>query len=253
MKKTIAIILCVFISLCFCACKESKTNENTSKESEATQNTASESNASVKVDYSQAVPAKQKNTVRYTESSLSVATEPIKNDAEMFEKSPVVLHGKVLEAKYLLKGSEVYTKSEVSVVECFKGNLKKGQVIKIREIGGFVPSDVFDNALALEKTGNEAKAEKSKQVIYDIRVKENKVMEKGEDVILFVYPIDYSDFEEFKTDSYQLVRAWQGKLLLDEKTGLYNPYVPSDELEYVEAKSYTSDEFDMFAKTCVKQ
>lgn len=248
MKKIIAAVLCILISLCLCACKDSGT-----KEDDATQNPVSDSNVSVKVDYSQAVPAKQKNTVRYTESSLSMATEPIKNDAEMFEASPVVIHGKVLETNYLLKGSEVFTKSEVSVVECYKGGLKKGQVIKIREIGGFVPSDVLDNAIALEKTGKKANTQKSKKVIYDIRVKDNKVMEKGEDVILFVYPIDYSDFEEFKTDSYQLVRVWQGKLLLDEKTGLYNPYIPKDELQYVDAKSYTPSSFSTLAKTCIKQ
>lgn len=247
MKKTSIVIIGIIISLCFCACGQSGKEEN-----KTTQNLVSESNVSVKFDYSQAIPAKQKNTVRYTESSLSMAVEPIKNDSEMFEMSPIVIHGKVVGTDYLLKGSEVYTKSEVSVIECYKGDLKKGEVIKIREIGGFVPSDVFDNALSLEKNGKEIEQKSKKQVIYDIRVKDNKVMEVGEDVILFVYPIDYSDFEDFKSNSYQLVRVWQGKLLLDEKTGLYNPYLPKDELKYVDARSYSINEFGSLAKMCVK-
>lgn len=247
MRKTFILICSVFILIIFCSCQQSKVSVN-----QSVQNNTSKESTPVNIDYSAAVPAKQANTVRYTESSLSIATEPIKNETEMFKVSPVVIHGKVMKSDYLLKGSEVYTKSEVQVLECYKGDLKEGQVIKIREIGGFVPSDVYDDALSMEKFGEKSISSKSKQTIYDIRVRDNKVMEVGEDVILFVYPIDYSDFKEFQTNSYQLVRVWQGKLLFDESKGIYSPYIPKEELSFVEARSYTLDEFKAVAKSCAK-
>ena len=77
-------------------------------------------------------------------------------------------------------------------------------------------------------------------------------MEKGEDVILFVYPINYSDIEDFKTDSYQLLRAWQGKLLFNEEYGVYAPYIPENELPYVRARSYTLEEFEDLRKLAEK-
>lgn len=246
MKKVLVLICSIIILSLLCACHNSDKKVNVSL-----QNTSQE-NISVNIDYSAAVPAKQKNTVRYTESSLCMATGPLKNDTEMFRESQVVIRGKVVATDYILDGSEVFTKSEVKVEECYKGDLKKGQVIKIREIGGFVPSDIFDNALSMEKFGKKAASNATKKTIYDIRVYDNKVMEAGEDVILFVYPVDYSDYEEFKTNSYQLVRGCQGKLLFDESKGVYSPYLPKNELEYVEAKSYTLNEFDNFALKAVK-
>ncbi|MCM1544433.1 MAG: hypothetical protein NC110_03955 [Ruminococcus sp.] len=244
MKKIIALIILVIMAFSFCACKSNKPiNAN-----DETSDTSQSENQITKLDFTAAVPAKTENAVRYTSSSLSMALPPLTNEKEMYDESPIVFRGKVVGTDYLLKGSEVYTKSEVEVLETYKGNLKKGQIIKIRELGGFVPSDVFDNALSIEKFGTPMEATKSKKVIYDIRIEDNKVMENDEDVILFVYPIDYSDFKEFQTNSYQLIRGWQGKLLFNEKLGVYAPYVSEKEANIVEAKCYTLSEFQSFAK-----
>ena len=79
----------------------------------------------VRINYSLAVPAKQPNTIRHTNSSLSIATEPIKNEIEQFKMSPIVIRGKVITSNYILYESDVFTKSEVEVITSYKGDLKE--------------------------------------------------------------------------------------------------------------------------------
>lgn len=233
MKKICALLICI-ISVCmFSACNNIGTLEDNVKQSEALEKTISNN-----IDLSKSIQPKCLGAERYTESSLSLTTGPIKNIQEMINSTPVIVWGNVNRTEYLLNGSEVYTMSEVAILECFKGGLKENDVIRIREIGGFVPCTEFDDALSLEKYGKKTSSSAENGARYDIRVKDYKVMEPGEQVLLFLYPIKYSSFSEFQTNSYETTRVWQGKLLLDEEKGLFYPYIPKEELEYIDAESF---------------
>lgn len=234
--KRITVIALIVLVILLSGCQQKKTEGTIVAENKI------DSNA---FDYSKEVSAKQQNTVRYGNGSASMIP-PARDDVELFRGSSVVIRGQVIRTDYILKGSSVYTKVEVKVIHCYKGNLETGDIIKIRQMGGFIPSEIYDNALSMDKFGKPAESS-ANQVIYDIRVEGFKVMEQGEEVILFLLPIERTDLDVFKDGGYQLLRGWQGELLFHEDAGVYAPYLPAGELEFVKARTYTLEEFEAFA------
>lgn len=215
------------------------------------------------VDITGAVAAKQKSATQ-SQSGIADMVSPYKTDKDKLAVSGVcVIRGKVESTQYVLDGSTVLTKSKLIIEESFKGELQVGSEIFVRELGGFVPSDVLNNAISKEKFGISSNADSDSEII-DVRIEDFKVMEKDEEVILFIVPIENAS-DEF-SGCYDLLRLWQGKLLFDSSCGAYVPYVPEDELsndikdnsakikiksngkkpDGVQARIYTLDEFREF-------
>ncbi len=200
-------------------------------------------------EITKAVSAKQSGTVKCNTNMLDIM-KPIRTDEEKFNRPDVsVIHGIVTKSHYVLEQEDsvtVVTKSEVKVLKCYKGSIKEGTTVTVREMGGFIPSDIYENAIHREKYGTDA-AKAEEVTILDIRSLNYKVLEEGEDVILFLIPYNYERAEEFKGECYGMVGFWQGKLLFNEKAGAYIPFVPEDMLSDVDAKAYTLEEFEAFA------
>lgn len=230
MKKFFAIFIPVLVIVCVISIVGiSKSNdEPKAQDASVSQNDS--------IDVTAAVTAKAKATTKKDMGSVSLLS-PFKTDEEKFSVDGVtVLQGEVIKTNYVLDGSTVYTKSEVKVIKCYQGKLSENDTIYVKELGGFVPSDVYSNAISQEKFGTDA-ANNEKSEILDMRVNDFKVMEAGEKVILFLVPVNNSSLDEFKNDCYDLIRMWQGKLLYNEKSDAYVPYVPEEELAAVAAKS----------------
>ncbi len=220
------------------------------------------------IDITAYVPAKNKNAIQTKSSELSTV-HPYENDEEKFQvENSSVIYGEVLNTNYVLNGSTVFTKSEVKVIKCYKGQFETDEVICVKELGGFVPSDVMSNAISMEKFGVEARDTNENVELLDIRAENFKVMEQGEKVILFIVPVTSTDNEAFE-NCYELIRLWQGKLLYEEELGAFIPYCPAWDLDKdnkadssasvkvkstgecdggVQARAYTLSEFEFFAQ-----
>lgn len=194
--------------------------------------------------YSAVVPAKKSNAKPVSLGEASMAS-PYPNDAAKLKAATAVIAGTVELTETVLDGSDVFTKSQVRVDRCYKGTLAKGSSIYVKELGGFVSSKEYGNAISVEKFNAETQ-DKAKDEMLDIRLNGSKVMEKGEKVIIFLVPVKGSTINEFKQNCYEPLRVWQGKLLLNEESGKYIPYVPSEEAALVEASEYTAKSFSKF-------
>lgn len=222
------------------------------------------------IDVTLAVSAKNDKSLKIDMGDVSMSN-PIETDEEKFEiTNSVVLRGKVVNSHYVLDGSTVYTKSEVEIIDCYQGNLAEGDTIFVRELGGFVPSGVYSNAIHSEKYGdNIIMDDNVESETLDVRIEDFKVMETSEEVILFLVPVTQSSLDEFTNGCYDLIRMWQGKLLYDEEYDAYVPYIPEYELASditnntstyqvknsnssggtVQAKIYSLEEFESFAES----
>lgn len=234
-------------------------------ESPDTSTDAPSSSSNMRFDVTGLVSAKAKNVSKKQDGTASLSA-PYKTDEEKLKIENVcVIRGKVTAAQYVLDGSTAFTKSEVIVEESFVGDLKEGSTVSVREMGGFVPADVLSNAIEKEKFGTDSSNTNTSSEIVDVRTDGFKVMEQGEEVILFLVPIEDAP-DSFK-GCYDLIRMWQGKLLYNEELKAYVPYVPDyelaseiDEAEQnsikvksvgqaengVQARIYTLDEFRTF-------
>ncbi len=194
------------------------------------------------------VPAKINNSLQTQMGEASMAS-PIANDTEKYKIADAVIMGKVISTETVLDGSTVFTKSKVEISESYKGNLKKGDSIYVKELGGFIGSNELSDAITLEKFGKASSDKKAENQILDLRVNGYKVLEKDEKVILFLVFVKDSDMEEFKTNTYEPIRLWQGKLLYNDEYGIFAPYIPSDEVDMIEYKTYKTNEFNSFAES----
>lgn len=231
--KKILIVFSLITLLCLTSCS------NAAKSNTQPTNTSQ----NVSIDYTALIPAKMKSTT-VPNMGVGCMIAPYRTDAEMYDvDNAIVIRGEVVDSSYYLDDTaSVYTMSEVSIISCYKGDLEESSVIKVREMGGFIPRGVLSNAISLEKFGVESDFKDDTEIL-DMRDCGNKVMEKGEKVILFLVKAD---------DFYDPLRAWQGKLLYDEDTQLYVPYVPEEEIDLIDAKAYTLEEFESFVETMKK-
>ncbi len=183
----------------------------------------------VEIDITAQLAAKRESAVQVVSGNLSLAT-PYKTDEEKLKVENIsVIYGKVTDTNYVLLGSTVFTKAEVEIRQSFKGELQTGDTVYVKELGGFVPSNVLSNAINTEKFSAAEKTENEAAELLDIRVADFKVMEKGEEVILFLLPVGETADEEFD-GCYELLRLWQGKLLYNEMYDAFIPYCPSWDL-----------------------
>ncbi|MCQ2471026.1 MAG: hypothetical protein MJ147_03210 [Clostridia bacterium] len=256
MKKFLAILFSMTIAFTFClvGCK---------KESKTSGNIQQEKLKITAFDITASVPAKNSDSQKSAGGTASLSS-PYKTDKDKLSVSGLcVIRGKVIKSDYVLIGSTVLTKSVVKIEESFKGNLKEGETVCVRELGGFVPTNILSNAINNEKNSLNNPAPKPSSDITDERINDFKVMEKDEEVILFITPIENAP-KEFE-GCYDLLRMWQGKLLYNEDCGAYIPYVPAEELctnqtsslkmkveekgqdpDGIQASIYTLDEFRSF-------
>lgn len=261
MKKIFAILFSVvLLTSCLVGCQGKKDNPGES----STSDSESVSQKNVGYDVTKNVESK---TVKGAKKQINTASliSPYKTDEEKLAiKDVCVIRGKVLSSDYFIDEiASVYTKSIVEIEEAFVGVLKTGEKVTIWESGGFVPTVLLSRAIAKEKFGIEPTDEPISNEITDDRLENDKVLEKGEEAILFVVP--YGNDSEFY-GSYGSIRLWQGKMLYDEKLEAYVPYVPADELseelsdndakikiksvgkakDGVQARIYTLEEFRSF-------
>lgn len=263
MKKFFSILISAILLVAFfTGCQKEESNSTVSSTFQATSAPAEK----VYFDVTATVPAKNIKAGEFARSIVDLIS-PYKTDKDKLAINGVcVIRGKVLSSDYLLEGSSVYTKSNVKIEEVFKGNLKNGDTITVREMGGFIPSDVLSRVIEKEKYGIETETKSESTKIIDNRADEFKVMERGEEVILFVVPI--KNPPKNLKGYYEPIRLWQGKLLYNSEIDAYIPYVPAYELsaklndddatirvknvgeakdDYgVQARIYTLDEFRNF-------
>ena len=240
-----------------------------SSKSQSTSGDATEKMKTIEV--TSYVKSTKNGVIKENMGSLNMVT-PIKTDEEKIKDTrTVVIHGTVTATEYVLDGSTVYTKSEVEVLDCYKGDFSGGDKVYVREIGGFIRADVYNNAICMEKYGVGYNGEKNGELL-DVRVNDFKVMEKDEEVILFLVPIESTTLKAFENGCYDLLRVWQGKLLYNDETELFVPYVPAEELASIsvlsekenttyqvesaksetgtiEASVYSLDEFERFVSS----
>lgn len=205
----------------------------------------SSSETETTIDFSAVVPAKSKNAIMTNMGDLCLSS-PYTTDRGKLDAAEEVLRGTVVSTQTVLDGSTVFTKSQVKVEESYKGNVKVGSVITVKELGGFISENEYNDAISMEKFGVQAEQSEDNEIL-DVRVNGFKVMEKDESVILFLVSVNNSTLDEFKGVCYEPLRVWQGKLLFNEKTKKYTPYVPKEEAEIV-AKDYSEEAFMLFAK-----
>lgn len=241
MKKVSIIILSVILVLSlFAACGEKgDTNKDVNNTTLAAQDVAFNCTNSV------ASKTKAKEIVNAGTLEL---TEAYENSVEVAKVADYVIKGKVKETEYVLDGSTVFTKSTVVVENSIKGALKEGDEIYVKELGGFVESDVYANAISVEKYGEEVEVGNNSEIL-DLRVDGYKVMEKDETVVLFLVKTTGSELEAFQNNTYEPVRAWQGKLLYHEEISAYAPYIPENEKELIKAETYKESELSIFANS----
>lgn len=248
----------VFAVVCLAVSGTSKKLSQNSQTRQSSPQTTLEETANSVVnaadEITKVVPARQSGAVNCNSNTLDIMA-PIRTDEEKFNRPDVtVIRGTVVKSHYVLGDKEtvyVYTKSKVKVLKCYKGSLSEGDTVTVKENGGFIPSDIYENAIHREKYGTDAAVQKEPALL-DIRSFNYKVLEEGEDVILFLVPYTLAQADEFKGECYEPLRFWQGKLLFNEKEGAYIPYVPEDMLSDVVAKTYTLEEFEAFAAEQIK-
>lgn len=237
MKKILIVLLGIVIIMTFSAC-----SENTNQPSES-ENITPES---VNFDCSAKVPAKASNT-EPGGYGISDLLRIFNNSEEVADYSEIAIKGKVEKTQYVLDICNVYTKSTVVIEEVYKGDLKVGDEIFVIETGGFIPKGVLSNAITMYKYGNEAD-DKDDPTILDIRYDDNKVMEEGEQVVLFLNKITRPDAQEFKVGCYEGCASWQSKLLYHEEINAYAPYIPEENKNDVEAKIYRENQLSSIVK-----
>ena len=99
------------------------------------------------VDVTASVTAKEANAQKSAGGTASLSS-PYKTDKDKLSVSGLcVIRGKVIKSDYVLIGSTVLTKSVVKIEESFKGNLKAGETVCVRELGGFVPTQILSKAI----------------------------------------------------------------------------------------------------------
>ncbi len=197
-------------------------------------------------DVTENVQSKHKNSIQ-KEMGIASMAAPYINDKDIYENAENVVRGKVVSTETILDGSTVFTKSNILIEQCYKGNLQKGNKIFVKELGGFISSGSLSKAIALEKFGEYSYINESSKIL-DLRISGYKVMEKDEEVILFLVPVKNSTIKEFQTNTYEPLRLWQGKLLYNTEYNVYAPYIPSDEVKFIDYRMYTLNEFDEFAR-----
>lgn len=224
MKKTISVFLAAALALTLAACG-AKENGGTNLK------ISGENSAPAAVDITSPVKAKADGAVLTEGGDLSMRS-PYKTEAEKYEASTEVIRGRVISSEYVLeRAATVFTKSTVEILQSYKGSLAAGDIIQVREMGGFIPNDVYVKAIHKEKFGEDLKGEISTEIL-DKRFYGAKVMEKDEEVILYLskIPKDAKLEEEYGDNCYGLLRVWQGKLLYNEEYDAYIPFVPEEEL-----------------------
>lgn len=240
MKRKYLIPVFFLFLLCLAACNAEKSKpseavfaDEKNSVSGSMPSLSSEESAKIMIDVTKEVEAKNKNAVKsdYGEASM---TAPFSSVEEVYDYASNVIRARVMTSGYRLNGPSVYTLSEIEILDVYKGNMKPGERIHVMELGGFVPQGVLKNAVAIEKTGKEAEKSEGDDVLLDVRLHGYKVLEEGEEAILFLArELDNRKPELYPEKTYSLVRVWQGKLLYSEETELYVPYIPKEELANV--------------------
>lgn len=247
MKNKVIVLMCLLILLTLTTGCGKGEKGQTEQEIVSMSCLGESSNSEMtQLDLSKPLPSKQLNTVRYDMGDLSMIA-PIKTDEEKVQQSEVIIRGIVTKTQYAFQNNFLFSKDEIRVLQCYKGAIRENESIIVAQMGGFVPADIYRNTVLKNKFGKEAQ-QVDPGIIYDIRTHGFKAMEEGENVILFLNSIDQNEYKGFEDVEYVLVREWQGELLFNEEAGLFLPYIPKEELPYVETKYYTADEFEAFIK-----
>lgn len=239
MKKLAVIIISLILTLSlFAACSK---KEVTTQDETTTQNAQN-----VAFDCTKTVPSKAENADLVNIGTLELE-KAYSNSQEVANAADFVIRGKVEETEFVLDGSTVFTKSTVLIEESYKGSLKKGAKIFVKELGGFVDSDIYANAVSVEKYGKPVEKSNSSELL-DLRVDGYKVMEKGESVVLFLVKTTESELEQFKKDTFEPIRAWQGKLLYHEEIDAYAPFIPKAEKNLINSETFKQSDLNIFTK-----
>lgn len=229
MKKITALLLIFVMSLALVSCAVNAQDRDKPIEEK-----------SISIDVTARIDAKNPEAVPGGGPLVDMMA-PYKTEEEKYEASEVVVRAKVLSANYVLdKHASLSTKSTLKILQSYKGGLKVGEVLTVWELEGFIPSDVFSKAISLDKFGKIPTGEMKSELV-DHRAYDFKVMEKDEEVILYLAKVpEYAELgAEYGDNCYGLVRMWQGKLLYDENYDAYIPYVPLEEL--APASAYKTD------------
>ena len=148
MKKAFLLFLVLIITcVTITGCKDSSNNTSSSSGANNSSNTitsSSSKNANVGMIRDLSVDLERKYSIPNSDSNVlevvSKADEVYQNDLnELISVSDDVIRGKVQNVTYTSYEGVAWTKSDVLITDTFKGNLKKGDVISVFTLGGYIP------------------------------------------------------------------------------------------------------------------
>ena len=193
MKKAFLLFLVLIITcVTITGCKDSSNNTSSSSGANNSSNTitsSSSKNANVGMIRDLSVDLERKYSIPNSDSNVlevvSKTDEFYQNDLnELISVSDDVIRGKVQNVVYTSYEGVAWTKSDVLITDTFKGNLKKGDVISVFNLGGYIPlSEHIEGHNDAFRFKN-LSAEEIKTTFLKETIDGEKTVQKSDDLIL---------------------------------------------------------------------
>lgn len=195
MKKAFLLFLVLIITcVTITGCKDSSNNTSSSSGANNSSNTitsSSSKNANVGMIRDLSVDLERKYSIPDSDSNVlevvSKADEVYQNDLnELISVSDDVIRGKVQNVAYTSYEGVAWTKSDVLITDTFKGNLKKGDVISVFTLGGYIPLSEHIKGHNDAFRFKDLSAKKIKTTFLKETIDGEKPIKKSDDLILCV-------------------------------------------------------------------
>ena len=195
MKKAFLLFLVLILTcVTITGCKDSSNNTSSSSGANNSSNTitsSSSKNANVGMIRDLSVDLERKYSIQDSDSNVlevvSKADEVYQNDLnELISVSDDVIRGKVQNVAYTSYEGVAWTKSDVLITDTFKGNLKKGDVLSVFTLGGYIPLSEHIKGHNDAFRFKDLSAKKIKTTFLKETIDGEKPIKKSDDLILCV-------------------------------------------------------------------
>ena len=195
MKKAFLLFLVLIITcVTITGCKDSSNNTSSSSSASNSSNTitsSSSKNANVGMIRDLSVDLKMKYSIPNSDSNVlevvSKADEVYQNDLKkLISVSDDVIRGTIQNVSYTSYEGVAWTKSDVLITDTFKGNLKKGDVISVFTLGGYIPLSEHIKGHNDAFRFKDLSAKKIKTTFLKETIDGEKPIKKSDDLILCV-------------------------------------------------------------------
>lgn len=140
---------------------------------------------------------------------------------EINKDSEVIVKGAIIENEYIEYGGLVFTLSKFKVDDVVKGNLVKGDVIKVLQTGGIstLKSNEMDEKSFEDPKEVEKYLKNNLGKKYEATIEGVKVLKESDNAVLLLQKYD----GPVTTDAYVGTGDFQGRFIINQKTKSINP------------------------------